>query len=72
MNVQSQEDAQSASDFVGTYVYFHTIEGVKGTSVSDQQKAVGAKKDEREIQTFILKELSAIPSEPQLFNIRVA
>lgn len=64
MNVQSQEAAQGASDFVGNYFYFHTIEELKGTSVGDQQKAVGAKKEEREIQTLNLKDIMGNPFRP--------
>jgi hypothetical protein len=64
MTIQAQEAAQDGSVFVGTYFYFHTIEGLKGTSVSDQQRAVGAKSAEREAQTLILQDVVGNPFQP--------
>jgi hypothetical protein len=68
MRVNAQEAAQGASDFVGHYFYFHTIEGIRGTTVSDQQNAVAAKKVERELQTLILRDVVVNPFRPVTLN----
>jgi len=68
MNVEAEDAAKGATDFVGNYFYFHTIEGLKGTTVSDQKTALGAKGVEREKHTIVLKEIIGNPFRPVPLN----